>query len=253
MWNVLSIIFQEYKIKILEDFPLFNNILFPQIVKKGKTNFNILLIDYFKKEPIFFVKTYLSKIFTKNRVKRILEVINYLENLNIPVIKPIAVFYLSPQKAYFKKKKFYGGIIYPFIENGFINKNKILEFKQKNIYEKFLENIIKFLFSLHEKGVFLRDTKYNNFWYNQETEVIKIFDLDGIKIFEKSLSKNLRLKDLSAFAMSLEWSLNQKQERKNIFSIYSKLYPCLNVKDLNLFEKYVEDRHVKRKRSRLKK
>ncbi len=247
MWNVLSTIFQEYKIKVLETSCDLENILFPQIIKKGKTNSNILLIDCFKKEPLFFTKIYLTKIFTKNRIKKIWKIINKLEDLKIPIIKPVAIFYLLPQKAYFLKKKFYGGLIYPFIKNGFIDEKKIFEFKQKNIYEKFLKDIIQFLFFLHEKGILLRDTKYNNFWYEEQTGSVKIFDLDGIKIFKESLFKKLRLKDLSTFAMSLEWILNQKQERKNIFLLYSNLYPYFNTKDLKLFEKYVENKHFKRK------
>ncbi|WP_038056766.1 hypothetical protein [Thermodesulfobacterium hydrogeniphilum] len=243
MLNALSTFFPEYKIKIFKNIGLSDKILFPKIIKKGKSNLNLILIDFVKKEPLFFVKLYFAKPLTGNRLKKTLNIIEKLETLDISFIKPLALFYLSPLKAYIKRKSFYGGIIYPFIKTGFINKKKILEFKKQEKYEKFLNKLIEFLFKLHEKGVFLRDTKLNNFWY--EKNEIKIFDLDGIKFYPKSLSKKLRLKDLSTLAMSLEWVLENKSEKSQIFDLYKNLYP-LNEKDFLTFTKFVENRYQKR-------
>ncbi len=243
MLNALSTFFPEYKIKIFKNIDLSNKILFPKIIKKGKSNLNLILIDFVKKEPLFFVKLYFAKPLTTNRLKKNLNIIEKLETLDISFIHPLIIFHISPFKAYIKRKAFYGGIIYPFIKTGFINKKRILELKKKEKYENFLNKLIEFLFKLHEKGVFLRDTKFNNFWY--EEKEIKIFDLDGIKIYTESLSKKLRLKDLSTLAMSLEWILKNKSEKNKIFDLYKNLYP-LNEKDFLTFTKFVENRYQKR-------
>ncbi len=253
MLNVLSVIFPKYKVKIWKKIDLSGRILFPRVIKKGKSNLNLILMDFYKKEPMFFVKLYITKFLTLNRVKKIIKTFEKLEKREVFFIKPFLAFYISPYKAYFKKQHIYGGIIYPFVEKNFLSKERIFEFKKYGMYEKFLDDFIKNFFYLHEKGVYLKDTKYNNFWYDQEKGLIKIFDLDGIKILNKPLSKKMRLKDLATFVMSLEWIFKNNKEGEKIFFKYSDFYPYLEKRDIPLFRSYIKKRHTKRVKSLFKK
>ena len=252
MLGALSTFFLEYKLKILNKIDISGKIFSPEIIKSGKSNLNLVLIDFYNQEPLIFIKLYFTKPFTCNRSKRTLKIINFLEELKVPFIKPLGVFYMFPFKAYLKNKLFYGGTIYPFIKTGFITERKIVEFKENGNYKKFLNELVKFLFMLHEKGIYLRDTKYNNFWYDEERTLIRIFDLDGIKFYFKPLNKKLRLKDLSTLAMSLEWTLETSEERNIIFMLYQQYYAYIRNEDFLNFEKYIKKRLFKRQKSYLR-
>jgi hypothetical protein len=107
-----------------------------------------------------------------------------------------------------------------------------------------LLGLVKFLFSLHEKGVYLRDTKFNNFYYTNKTN-FKVFDLDGVKLYSKPLPKKMRLKELATLAMTLEWE-GLPLARELISNEYAKLYPAFNEKDVIFFEKIITLKRKKR-------
>ncbi|WP_028841485.1 hypothetical protein [Thermodesulfobacterium hveragerdense] len=188
----------------------------------------------------FFLKAFVPRFFKKNRVKSYLEVVKSLKKLEVPIIEPLFVFWRSPQVAFLKKETFYGGIVFPYLSQGFLGFKDFLE------REGFLEALVRFLFRLHQKGVFIRDTKFNNFYHTNE-EGFKIFDLDGLKVYNPPLDKKLRLKDLSALAMTLEWS-GMKETTKRIWTVYVSLYSGLTQKDFLFFVKQVEKRRKKREK-----
>lgn len=208
-----------------------------QKVKRASSHFVFLI--KLSEEKKFWLKSFVPRLFKKNRVKHYLKILSLLIKLDIPVIKPIFLFWKNPQIAFLKREPFYGGILFPYIEEGFLKKEKI--------NDELIKNLVSFLFYLHEKGVYLRDTKYNNFYYSSASQEkgFKIFDLDGVKIYKKALSKFKRLKDLSTLAMVLEWDKIEKA-KKLVFSFYKEIYPLIEEDDFYKFSKLVDKRRKKR-------
>lgn len=190
--------------------------------------------------PPLFLKAFIPKIFKKNRIKRYLDILRTLKSLKIPTIDPILLFWENPLKAFIRREKFYGGILFYYVEKGFLTKDIFFSSNLDNILKK----LVSFIFSIHQKKVLLKDTKYNNFFYEEEDK-FKLFDLDGIKILRKPPSKVERLKDLSTLSMSLEW-VEISQAREKIFSFYKDLYPTLTKEDFEIFSNFVERKKAKR-------
>ncbi|QER42690.1 hypothetical protein F1847_08030 [Thermodesulfobacterium sp. TA1] len=188
--------------------------------------------------PEFFLKAFVPRFFKKNRVKAYLKVIKALKRCKVPLVEPYFLFWKNPQWAYLKKESFYGGVIFPFFSKGFLN------FKAFTENPNLLDDLVVFLFSLHQKGVFVRDTKFYNFYHTEE-EGFKIFDLDGVKVYSKPLDKKKRLRDLASLAMTLEWR-GMNDAVKRIWEVYKRFFPGLTEEDFCFFKKQVEKRREKR-------
>jgi hypothetical protein len=158
-----------------------------------------------------------------------------LKKRDVPLLEPLFLFWKNPWLALLKDEPFYGGIVFPYLKEGF------LTFESAKM---FLTSLVKFLFSLHEKGVYLRDTKFNNFYYTNKTG-FKVFDLDGVNLYSKPLPKKMRLKELATLTMTLEWE-GLLLARELIWSEYAKLYPAFSEKDVIFFEKIITLRRKKR-------
>ena len=215
--------------------------------KKGSSHYVFILSSFKEKKPLFLLKAFRPKLFKTNKARKYLRTLSKLEELNISVIKPIFLFWESPQIAFFKREPFYGGIVFLYIEKGFVKREDLfLDDKKEKVNYELIKNLISFLFKLHEKGVYLKDTKYNNFYHFEGD--FKIFDLEGIKFYKKPLFKFERLKDLSTLAMVLEWE-KVKNARELIFNLYKQLYPEINnEKDFGKFNCLVNKKRKKREK-----
>ena len=217
-------------------------------VKKSPSHRNFMLRFLSENSPSFFLKAFIPRLFKKNRIKKYFKAFKNLKNLNVSLLEPIFLFWKNPQIAFLKRETFYGGIVFPYIEKGFLKReNLFLDNKKENVNYKLIKNLIFFLFKLHEKGIYLKDTKFNNFFCNSE-ENFKIFDLDGIKFYKKPLSKLERLKDISTLAMSLEWE-KIANARTLVFEIYKEFFPELREKDFEKFSQLVEKKRKKREKA----
>jgi len=217
-------------------------------IKKSPSHKNFILKFFSENSPSLFLKAFIPRPFKKNRIKNYLETFKTLKNLNVSLLEPVFLFWKNPQIAFLKKEPFYGGIVFPYIEKGFLKReNLFLDDKKENINYKLIKNLIFFLFKLHEKGIFLKDTKFNNFFCDSE-ENFKIFDLDGIKFYKKPLSKLERLRDLSTLAMSLEWE-KIAEARALVFDIYKEFFPELREKDFEKFSQFVDKKRKKREKA----
>jgi len=216
-------------------------------IKKSPSHKNFILKFLSENSPSLFLKAFIPRPFKKNRIKNYLETFKTLKNLNVSLLEPVFLFWKNPQIAFLKKEPFYGGIVFPYIEKGFLKReNLFLDDKKENVNYRLIKNLISFLFELHEKGIYLKDTKFNNFYYSSE-ENFKIFDLDGIKFYKKPLSKLERLRDLSTLAMSLEWE-KIVNARALVFEIYREFFPELREKDFKKFSQLVDKKRKKEKK-----
>ena len=217
-------------------------------IKRSPSHKNFILKFFSESSPSLFLKAFIPRLFKKNRIKNYFKAFKTLKNLNVSLLDPIFLFWGSSQIAFLKKEPFYGGIVFPYIEKGFLKrKNLFLDDKKENVNSRLIKNLIFFLFELHEKGIYLKDTKFNNFYYSSE-ENFKIFDLDGIKFYKRPLSKLERLKDISTLAMSLEWE-KIANARTLVFEIYKELFPELREKDFERFSQLVEKKRKKREKA----
>ena len=214
--------------------------------KKGSSHYVFILSSFKEKKPLFLLKAFRPKLFKTNKARKYLRTLSKLGELNISVIKPIFLFWKNPQIAFLKREPLYGGIVFPYIERGFVKREDLfLDDKKEKVNYELIKNLISFLFKLHEKGVYLKDTKYNNFYHFEGD--FKIFDLEGLKFYEKPLSRFERLKDLSTLAMVLEWE-KVKNARELIFNLYKQLYPEINEKDFGKFNCLVNKKRKKREK-----
>ncbi|MCU4138139.1 MAG: hypothetical protein MW689_001710 [Thermodesulfobacteria bacterium] len=217
-----------------------------EIFKRSSSHYVFILSSFKEKKPLFLLKAFRPKLFKTNKVRKYLRTLYKLRELNISVIRPIILFWENPQIAFLKRKPLYGGIIFPYIERGFIKKEDIfLDDKKEKVNYELIKNLVSFLFKLHEKGIYLKDTKYNNFYYFEGD--FKIFDLEGIKFYKKPLFKFERLKDLSTLAMVLEWQ-KVKNARELIFYLYKQLYFEISEKDFGKFNCLVNKKRKKREK-----
>lgn len=203
--------------------------------KISKKHRNFLLTFVSSTEPDLFLKLFLPHPFKRNRVKSYLKNLLELKKRDVPLLEPFFLFWKNHWLASLLDELFYGGIAFPYLKEGF------LTFESAKML---LISLIKFLFSLHEKGVYLRDTKFNNFYYTNKTG-FKVFDLDGVKLYSNPLPKKMRLKELATLAMTLEWE-GLTHAGELIWNEYAKLYPAFTEKDFIFFEKIITLRRKKR-------
>lgn len=112
------------------------------------------------------------------------------------------------------------------------------------------ERLVRFLWEMHERGVFHGDAKITNFVLFKDGRV-GIIDLDNVVFQRGALSSAKRLQDLAALACSLE-RLEAKSTFPlvdHIFSFYSFLFPEFSSKYYPRFIRYIS----KLQRKRLKK
>ncbi len=216
--------------------------------KIPKTHRNFILSFASSGEPNLFLKLFIPRPFKRNRVNAYLKNFLELKKRDVPMVEPLFLFWKNPWLTLLKDEPFYGGIVFPFIKEGFLN------FESARML---LSRLVNFLFFLHEKGVYLRDTKFHNFYYaargahhnlhdKDSNLCFKVFDLDGVKVYRHPLPQNMRLKDLATLAMTLEWE-GLHHARKTIWDEYSKLYPGLTKEDFIKFERLIAIRKNKRK------
>lgn len=248
MWTALFPNWEEFKVFFFVEKDLVKNILHERFIykllKKCPSHVILLLIPINSCNPFYFLKAYYSRPLKRNRLKDFQQKIVQLKNLKVPVLNPLLVFYKTSLKALLKKEIFYGGLLYPYIKEGFLQKKYLFSRSEQSKVR--LEKLVEFIFSLHEKKLLLEDTKFSNFYYKEE-EGFKIFDLDGVKLLKNPPSPKQRLRDLSSLAMTLEWE-GLKEIRENIFEYYSKLFPFLEKKDFTLFSEYIAKRKERRRK-----
>lgn len=219
---------------------LFSRPFIFKILKRSPSHLAIFLIPFNSNKPLYFLKAYQPRLFKRNRVKAFKNNFQKLQNKKIPVLIPHILFYENPLFSYLNNRGFYGGILYPYFEKGFLKKDSFFKENSKILLKK----LVKFIFDLHEKGILLGDTKYNNFYYD-ESYGFKIFDLDGLKILKKRPEIKKRLKDLSSLAMTLEW-IGYKEASLITFEIYSSLIEPLSLEDKDFYKKCIEIKRRKR-------
>ncbi|MFN3505679.1 MAG: hypothetical protein ACK4Y7_05690, partial [Caldimicrobium sp.] len=213
--------------------------------KRSASHLFFNLTFHNEKTPSLCLKLYTKRIFKKNRVKNYLKNYRHLEKLKVPTLFPLFIFYQSLIKSLFSKNSFLGGIVIPFISQGFLSEEEFRKDYRGN--KLLLQELLYFLYTLHEKGIFLRDTKYSNFYYSKE-EGFKIFDLDGISFYKRKLNLRERLKDLAPLAMTLEW-IGLSQVDLFLFKSYQNFYSPM--KDDLIF--YFKDLIKNKRQKRLKK
>jgi len=207
------------------------------LLKSAKTpkSHRIFLLYYVpSRNPDLFLKLFIPRPFKKNRVKTYLKTFLELKKLDVPLLEPLFIFWENSCFSLLKKSPFYGGIAFSYLKEGF------LTFESAS---KLLPDLVEFLFLLHEKGVYLRDSKFYNFYFDK-SQGFKVFDLDGVKVYKHPLNKEKRLKELATLAMTLEWE-GLATARNTIWDAYSRLYPSLDQKDWLEFEKFIS---IKKKR-----
>lgn len=213
-----------------------------KLIKKCPSHLILLATPTGDQEPSYFIKLYQPRFFKRNRVRDFKHNLHVLRRLGIPHLQPLLIIYQSPIRALISGENFYGGIVYEYLSEGFLSKNNFLG----NINQgyKHIQNLVQFLYRLHQNKVLLRDTKYNNFYY-QPSEGIKIFDIDGIKFLNREPSLKERVKDLAPLAMSLEW-IGFEGAKKIIFTEYQKVYSYLPEEAFTSFSNIVSERKRKR-------
>lgn len=219
-----------------------NDLLSSQIeiksLKKCKSH-QILLIKFLNQNRFNFVlKAFFTRLLKRNRAKHYLDIIRILDKLEIPVVKPLLIFWKNPMKAFLRGENFYGGVLFPYIEEGFVVETMFFKNHEKeNLDQFFIRNLLKFICEVHQKGVLIRDTKYNNFFYH-ETQGFKLFDLDGVKFLGRPLKKFERIKDI----VSLAITLNQQKivSYEQIFKLYKEVYKDLEDEDYEMFTYFIK-------------
>lgn len=211
-----------------------------KVLKRSASHLVFLLIPLGAERPFYFLKAYQPRPFKRNRVKAFVKNYERLQKRGVPLLHPLAVFLESPVLALLKKHPFYGGLLYPFLEEGFLTGALFLKEKAKDL----LSSLVRFNLELHAKGVLLGDTKYDNFYLDAK-EGFKIFDLDGVKILDRCPTPEEQLKDLSALAMTLEW-IGFKEAGTLIFEDLLTLIPGIDTRALSLFRKGIERKRHKR-------
>ena len=233
-WKDFKVYFFDIEAKATLD-RLLHEPFFLKCEKIPKRHRNFLLTFASSTEPDLFIKLFIPRPFRRNRVKSYLKNLFELKKRDVPLLEPLFLFWKNPLLALLKDEPFYGGIVFPYLKEGF------LTFESAKIL---LPSLVKFLFSLHEKGVYLRDTKFYNFYYTNKTG-FKVFDLDGVKLYRKPLPKKMRLKELATLTMTLEWE-GFSLARELIWNEYAKLYSILTKEDFIKFERLIALRKKRR-------
>lgn len=240
-WKTIFKDWGDFEVYFTEEIPqrnalLLNDLLNSQIeiisFRECKSH-QILFIRFSDQNRFNFVlKAFFARLLKRNRAKHYLNIIKILDHLKIPVVKPLLIFWKNSVEAFFRREVFYGGVLFPYIEKGFIKDTMFFkDHKKEDLNLSFIKDLLKFIFEVHQKGVVIRDTKYNNFFYD-EAEGFKLFDLDGVRFLGRPLKKTERLKDLVSLAITLYRDKIVSYEL--VFNWYRELYQDLEEKDINL-------------------
>ncbi len=213
-----------------------------QKIPKGQRNFILTFLE--NPEKRLFLKLFRPGTLKRNRPKAYLKAYSILQKISAPLLSPYFVFWKNPLLCLLLKESFYGGMIFPYLEKGFLFESSFIQSLESG--QNLLKKLLSFLYQLHERGVYLRDTKFTNFYYTKE-EGFKIFDLEGISFLSSPLSTFHRLKDLAPLAMSLEW-IGIPDVRESLWRIYKNFYPRLTVKDYLLYQRLIEEKKKRRER-----
>ncbi len=212
-----------------------------KIIKNCPSHLLFYLTFFHSESPSLFLKLYKKRPFKKNRPKSFLKKYHSLKNLGIPVLPPTLIFFHPRWSFKSYSNPFIGGLLFPYIKEGFLTENSFSKGSVEN--SSLLPNLVHFLFQLHEKGLYLGDTKYNNFLYREKSFLL--FDLDGLKILNRPLTLRERLEDLAPLAMTLEWQ-GIENISQILFNLYKVLYPLLSRENFPLFKALVKKRLYKR-------
>lgn len=248
MWNALFPNWKDYRVFYLApEGKVFLEKIFEtpfslNLKKKCASHLFFTLTFFDEEAPSLCVKLYIKRFFKKNRPKTYIKNYRHLEKLKVPHLTPLLIFYQSPFKYLFSQNPFLGGIITPFISQGFLNEENFREDYSAN--KELLQKLVYFLYTLHEKGIFLGDTKFTNFYY-REGEGFKIFDLDGISFYKRKLNPKERLKDLAPLAMTLEW-IGLPLVDHFLFKTYQSFYSSLEKDLFSYFKDLINYKRQKR-------
>lgn len=196
-------------------------------------------------EPRFWVKAYVGKgfngIWQGRRVERAFFGAYRLENRGVRTILPLAYW-----KARALGGTLRGLVVYPYLPEVRCNWGAWWKGLSARERESFLCQLVRFLWEMHERGIFHGDAKISNFFV-QEGE-LGVFDLDAVRFSKRPLSLRERLKDLATLVFSLLW-LSPEEGKELIekgFRFYAFLSGGLEERDLERFRSLVEKRRAKR-------
>lgn len=195
-----------------------------KVFKRCASHLALFLIPFSEEKPNYFLKLYNTRLFKRNRVKAFWENMEKLKSLEILFISPLALWWTSPWKAFLNRAPFYGAILFPYMERGFLAKGDILP-PNTQINYPLVQKIVEFLFTLHNKGILLKDSKIYNYYLSPSGE-LKLFDLDGIRFYCRPLKLKERVRDLIPLAKSLT-RLGIKEAKTLVLDLYGALYPPL--------------------------
>ena len=143
-------------------------------------------------------------------------------------------FALSGQKAI---------IIYPYFEETRRDWKAWWEGLSEKERDLFLRRITRFLWEMHEKGIFHGDAKITNFFLHEEE--LGVFDLDRTRVTDRPIPLSLRLDDLAHLAFSLALLAEEEKILNEIFFFYRFLCPEIG-KSYPTFLRLVQKRFSKR-------
>lgn len=176
------------------------------------------------KEKTYFIKVYKLPPFKKwlpfflaGRAWRAFLAALKLELRGIPTPKPL--FFWESKLPW---NPFHGFIVYPFENNASLTWYRIREaLSDPQKKEKMLFKLTRFLWEMHERGIFHRDAKISNFIYSpRKKPELMIFDLDHTQVFSKELPVKSRLKDLATLSFSLLWLTSDSNIPAHILNTY---------------------------------
>ena len=197
----------------------------------------------------FFVKIYVARnilhglfhSLTGTRAKNSFEAAHLLAVRGINTPLPLAFetrrFALSGPKAV---------LIYPYLEE--IRRDWKTWWKDLTEEERdtFVRKTTRFLWEMHEKGIFHGDAKITNFFLRGDE--LGVFDLDQTRVTTGPIPVHLRLQDLAHLAFSLSLLAEEEKILDEIFSFYRFLCPEIGEKYptfLRLVQKRLSKRRLK--------
>lgn len=205
------------------------------------------IIAYCKKK--FFVKIYTNPNFQRTmlnlirqgRAERNFYLSLELNRRSIPSLIPLGAW----KKCSFSKIS--EGLVYPLQQNNLLSHKifNLLQKKENKTLEMILYRLTKFLWEMHERGIFHGDFKVNNLFV--EGKKFIIFDLDAAKIYKKGVPLNKRLKDLATLAFSLECIGIPGHLASRILNFYHQFYSFENLqKTQYIFNTLIQQKKEKR-------
>jgi len=194
--------------------------------------------------PSFWIKAYVGsglRRWQEKRLKRAFEGAYRLQNRGILTIVPLAYW-----KEKSLQKSLRGLIVYPYQPEARHPWGREWLNLPPAEQEKLLWQWVRFLWEIHERGVFHGDAKISNFFCQKGTW--GLFDLDAVRFSKRALSRKDRLKDLATLAFSLIWLSPEKKEElsRKVFTFYAFLSCSVRERDFRTFQHLVEKRLNKR-------